>query len=53
VDQRLKPIEVDRAERINGKSQHTLLFLVLPGIRVVPYRDAEDPVWLISIIGHG
>jgi hypothetical protein len=59
VDQRLNPIEVDGAERINGKSQHPLLLFVPPvlfvppGIRVFPYRDAEDPVWLISIIGHG
>jgi hypothetical protein len=52
VDQRLNPIEVDRAERINGKSQHPLLFFVPPDVRVFPYRDAEDPVWLISIIGH-
>jgi hypothetical protein len=52
MDHRLKPIEVDGAERINGKSQYTLPFFVLPGVRISPYRDAEDPVWLISIIGH-
>jgi hypothetical protein len=52
MHQWLEPVEVYRTERTSRKSQHALLFFVLPGIRISRYRDAEDPVWLISIIGH-
>jgi len=38
--------------QINGKTHDTLRFLVPLGPWTCPHWKAQEPVWLISIIGH-
>jgi hypothetical protein len=44
---------VDAAERVPGKAQDTPRFLVPLSLLTCPDWKAQDPLGLISIIGHG
>jgi hypothetical protein len=44
---------VAAAEPVNGKTHDTLRFLVPLDPLTCPDWKAQQPVWLMSIIGHG
>lgn len=48
----MEPVAVGRPEGINGEPEYTLLLFARPEPRKVAHWHAEDPVWLISVVGH-